>query len=63
MNNQSGFYLKKKSPVPYRDINKTFFFTDAVDRGKQDSSRTRMNLDSSNRRRAIRSDKGGGESV
>lgn len=26
-NNQSGFYLKKKSPVPYRDINKTFFFS------------------------------------
>lgn len=33
-NNQSGFYLKKKSPVPYRDINKTFFFHGRG--GKQD---------------------------
>ena len=33
-NNQSGFYLKKKSPVPYRDINKTFFLHGRG--GKQD---------------------------
>lgn len=64
-NNQSGFYLKKKSPVPYRDINKTFFFHGRD--GKQDfpphSNESRFFESKTSHPSRREGGRGGGESV